>query len=100
MPRARSASRKGFWIMTASGLSALALAMSPLANRSKVESWSRRGWGACEGCGIEIGETFRCAVVIKPGNGHGDSPSYSASIRSSPRDFAVRTNGPMVGTFR
>ena len=32
--------------------------------------WSRWGWGACEGYGLEIGETFRCSVVLKPPDGH------------------------------
>ena len=44
--------------------------------------WSRWGWGACEGYGLEIGETFRCSVVLKPGNGPGEPASYSASINS------------------
>ena len=44
--------------------------------------WSRRGWGACEGYGLEIGATFRCSVVLKPGNGLGEPASYSASINS------------------
>jgi hypothetical protein len=44
--------------------------------------WSRWGWGACEGCSLEIGETFRCSVVLKPGNGSGEPPSYTASINS------------------
>ena len=44
--------------------------------------WSRWGWGACEGYGLEIGETFRCSVVLKPGSGPGEPASYSASINS------------------
>ena len=32
------------------------------------------GLGACEGYSLEIGETFRCSVVLKPGNGPGEPP--------------------------
>jgi hypothetical protein len=59
--------------------------------------WSRWGWGACEGYGLEIGETFRCTVVLKPGNGTGEAPSYTASINAHPlgqhpdRESAMRT---------
>jgi hypothetical protein len=45
--------------------------------------WSRWGWGACEGYGLEIGETFRCSVVLKPGTGPSEPPSFTASINSN-----------------
>jgi hypothetical protein len=58
--------------------------------------WSRWGWGACEGYGLEIGDTFRCSVVLKPGNGPSEPPSFTASINSnilgrhSDREAAMR----------
>jgi hypothetical protein len=48
------------------------------------------------GNGLEIGETFRCSVVLKPGNGRGGPPSFTASINSnivgrhSDRETAMR----------
>ena len=44
----------------------------------------------------EIGETFRCSVVLKPGSGPGEPPSYSTSInrnvlgRHADREAAMR----------
>jgi hypothetical protein len=58
--------------------------------------WSRWGWGGCEGYSLEIGETFRCSVVLKSGNGSGEPSSYSASInahvlgRHADREAAMR----------
>jgi hypothetical protein len=58
--------------------------------------WSRWGWGACEGYGLEIGETFRCSVVLKPGSKPNESPFFAASIngnalgRHSDREAAMR----------
>ena len=57
--------------------------------------WSRWGW-ACEGYSLEIGQTFRCSVVLKPSNGPGEPPSFTASINShilgrhSDREEAMR----------
>jgi hypothetical protein len=45
--------------------------------------WSRWGWGSAEGYSLEIGDTFRCSVVLKrlePGR----APLYAASINTHP----------------
>ena len=44
--------------------------------------WSRWGWGACEGYGLEIGDILRCSVVKKPSNGLNEPASYLATINT------------------